>query len=615
MLCRRFFDNAAHVLLLLLPFSLGGVCLTFDLAAAAPAVPNGEVGDKSTPDPAREKEIARLIDDFDRHGSWDPQTVEELARYGLPAVPQVVQAIVGRQERIAAHSAHTLDEIGRPAVVLVRVEWEKLGEQDRWKLMRFRGEYDYEAALPFVLGCLDSDVVTIRRQAIRYLGEQREVRARDVLILKLYSEGWPLRWDIIQALSAIGGQEVRVEFIKLLEPDSLLATGTRADHDARQRIIKTLHEMWVTEAAPALLKVLQERGPGRAYLGSTIIPALVDFGFEPSIPELRLIVAANPSELAPAADAAEKTQALAAQAIIQLETDSSAEWKMDRLERKIRELIRVYADPEAGGKKIVNSQRAGDELVRIGRPAVPQLIEAVLYGNEYQVDAYSALDLDEIGRPAVELVRAKWEKLGEEDRWKLMRFRGRYDYEAVLDFALHSLDSEIETVRHRAILYLGKHKEVRARGALLKKLNTEGQFLRWDIVDVLTKIGGDEVMETYTGLLKPDSWVATNHRPAGCRPPPWAPDSRHWIIQALHELHAKQAAPALLSVLQEKGAGKAYMAWYIIPALTDFGYQESVPELKRIVAADPAEFAPALDNPARIKALAATAISKLEESH
>jgi HEAT repeat protein len=281
-------------------------------------------------------------------------------------------------------------------------------------------------------------------------------------------------------------------------------------------------------------------------------------------------------------------------------------------DQQIATLIHVLADPQADTAHLEQTRRAIAELVKIGPPAVPQLVQVVVSGPRTAA-SYAALTLDEIGPPAVEAVRAAWAPLGEAGRWKLMRFRGKYDYAATLDFALASLKSRDDDVRSQAVRYLGQHKEERARDALLAKLNTEVPRLRWEVVDALTEMGNDSVVNAFIKLLAPDSWAAKGEGllPPEGKAPPWWPDGRPRIITALRHLKAKSAAPAFLKLLQEKGPGKAYLGSFLIPALVEFGYRECIPELKKIVAANPRDLALALDTPAEIQTLAQDAIGHL----
>src|SRR5262245_3982481 len=91
------------------------------------------------------------------------------------------------------------------------------------------------------------------------------------------------------------------------------------------------------------------------------------------------------------------------------------------------------------------------------------------------------------------------------------------------------------------------------------------------------------------GLLKADSWVAKGEgraHPPGFPPPEW-PDGRDQVVEILGHRKVKQAAPALVALLAEKGEGKAFFGYRVIPVLGDLGDKDAIPELKRVLAAEP----------------------------
>lgn len=257
------------------------------------------------------------------------------------------------------------------------------------------------------------------------------------------------------------------------------------------------------------------------------------------------------------------------------------------LRGRVARLIAVLEHPEASSKNLEQTRQAIDELSRIGPPAVPQLVESILGGHRSGAP-YSANALDRMESRAVEAVRREFEALDEVGRWKLMRFRGKFDYDASLDFALASLDSKQEEVRLHAIRHLGQYKEAKARDKLLVMLNSDVPRLRWEVIEALSAIGGDDVIDAFIELLSPTSWVAKGEgltHPAG-RPPRWWPDGRPQLIQALHRLNARRAGSSLIEVLAENGPGTGYLGPIIIPVLRDLEYVEAVPELRRILATD-----------------------------
>ncbi|MBI3412064.1 MAG: HEAT repeat domain-containing protein [Planctomycetes bacterium] len=258
-----------------------------------------------------------------------------------------------------------------------------------------------------------------------------------------------------------------------------------------------------------------------------------------------------------------------------------------QVSKKIEALIRVFADPEAQSARIQQTARAIRELGEIGEPAVPKLLEAIL-GKHQVVAAYSANALDEIGEPAVDVVRRKWGQVNDAEKWKLMRFRGKFDYDASLEFALQSLDVKESALRRQAIQHMGRYTEPKARKKLLAMLNAEvPESHRWLIIESLAELGNnEEVADALIALLAPTSWAAKGkgliHPPGNT--PPWWPDGREHVIEALAKMGAKKAAPKLLEVLQEKEPNKGfYFNTEIVHLLGELSYAGCIPEFKRLL--------------------------------
>lgn len=221
----------------------------------------------------------------------------------------------------------------------------------------------------------------------------------------------------------------------------------------------------------------------------------------------------------------------------------------------------MFAHPEAQADNLDETVRAIEELTAIGKPAVPQMMKAIL-GKHQVVAAYSVNTLDNIGRPAVELVRSNWPKWTEAEKWHFMRFRGKFDYPESLEFALASLESKQPVVRRQAIEYSGRYKEAKAGSRLLKMLNTESpESHRWLVIESLAEIGSnDEVTDALIALLAKDRWTAKGkgliHPPGN--PPPWWPDGRHYVIKAPGKIGTRKAAPKRVEVVQEKEPNKGF---------------------------------------------------------
>jgi len=220
-------------------------------------------------------------------------------------------------------------------------------------------------------------------------------------------------------------------------------------------------------------------------------------------------------------------------------------------------------------------------LYLIGKSTHAELLRAYLNG-----DGHAGGALRRIGEDAQESVAGIWKKLGETDRWKLMKLGESVPKTAAVSQAVTSLESDSKEIRGWAIYWLGSQKASEGRRPLLARLHAEKSSLRWEIVRALAEIGGEDVVDALIRLLAPDSWAAKGQdlvHPPGPTPY-WWPDGRVNVIVALGKLNAKRSASALLKVLREKGEGKGYLGVFIIPLLGEFGCTSAIPELKRILA-------------------------------
>jgi competence protein ComGC len=289
-------------------------------------------------DPAVDEKVKALIVVLsDRQAAGDKleetrKAIAELVKIGPPAVPHLIKVIVDADPKDGgtfrgngpAYSALALDRMGKPAVEPVRQAWDKLDEANRWKLMRFRGKHDYAAALPFALASLDSKSDDVVAQAVRHIGQSKEAKAREPLLKKLNTAAPRVQWDVVDALTRLGGADIVEAFIKLLDKDSWAAKGEGLQPppgtpppwwpDGRPRVIESLRALKAEKAWPSLLKVLQEKGEGKAYLGAQIIPFLAEYGGIECVPELKRIAFARDKDILPSLDKPEDIRSLAGDA-------------------------------------------------------------------------------------------------------------------------------------------------------------------------------------------------------------------------------------------------------------------------------------------------------------
>ena len=281
-------------------------------------------------------------------------------------------------------------------------------------------------------------------------------------------------------------------------------------------------------------------------------------------------------------------------------------------EASVKKFVAVLGNRGADGDKLEDTQRAIHALVRIGRPAVPQLINAAA-SDHPTAGPYAILALDKIGLPALPAVVQQWEELNTVQRWRLMRFRGKYDYRESLPFAMESIHSRVPRIAIQALQYLAEHRERTAVPGIENVFQVSPTLVRLEGIDALGLIGGEEAVDLLLSLLEPDSWVARGEGMpfSDGASNPWRPDGRARVVAAIGRLKPAKATMPLLRLLRERGPGRGYMGSVIIPVLADIGDARSVPELRRIVAYS-GPFARELVDAAGLKALAADAIRKLE---
>jgi HEAT repeat protein len=281
----------------------------------------------------------------------------------------------------------------------------------------------------------------------------------------------------------------------------------------------------------------------------------------------------------------------------------------------IDSLIETFAHPKLATDNSEQTQKAFRALIVMGKPAVPKLIDAVLGKNE-TVASYCALVLEGIGKDGLPAVQKRWGDLTVDEKWKLMPFRGKFDYENSLPFALSSLEAKDPSIRRQAQALLCLHRERRAKAQLLKAFKDDLPRHRWDMIGGIFPYDDKEVVDAHIALLSPKSWLAKGEGPPlfMSELPPWGHDGRPRVIEALGRMKAKSSAASLLKVLMEKGNGKAYLGPYILPLLAEFQYKESIPELKKIIAADPSSLAPSLQPSSYVQVQAARVLWQLGDN-
>jgi hypothetical protein len=289
------------------------------------------------------------------------------------------------------------------------------------------------------------------------------------------------------------------------------------------------------------------------------------------------------------------------------------------VDRAVDALIEVLGDPKAGdGDRVDETNRAIRALTAIGRPAVPKLIDAVL-GTNNNAYLYGGLALKQMSQnESRDTVRERWDRLGGADRWRLAPYVTDVHFDAIATFALDSLKHKDEAIRIPAWSFIIKHRGAQrlapGKEPFLRALaGGESPRVRWHLLTDAPVFDADKEADILIGLLRPDSWAAKGegrvYPPGGT--PPWWPDGREVVVPILGTRKVKRAAPALITVLAEKGPGRGYLGHLVIPILGDLGDQEAVPELKRVLGTPSDKQEPTLWGRDYLHVLAAAALMQL----
>lgn len=297
------------------------------------------------------------------------------------------------------------------------------------------------------------------------------------------------------------------------------------------------------------------------------------------------------------------------------------------VEKRVKELLATINQGDTGGELLKAAEAAEKELVKIGEPAVPQLIKAVLThppGTD-AVGEVAEKILREIGKPALPALRAKWTDLTDEQRWLFMGVFEKHDCEWVREYAWNCLSSK-GAARSLAWQFMLRTKDKRAEEVYFEALTTGGEepdHIRWGLIPGDTPVYDEKRENKFLlAMLDPNSWVAQGkgRPPIPSGVPAWWPDGRGDVAHSLGKRKVKDAGPALLKVLQERGEGSGYFAADIIPALVEMGYTKAIPELEKIAAYRPESSKPTDSHPftdgsyESIRELASDAVKRLNDA-
>lgn len=290
----------------------------------------------------------------------------------------------------------------------------------------------------------------------------------------------------------------------------------------------------------------------------------------------------------------------------------------DHLDRAVDALVRVLGNPQADGEQLEQTNRAVNALLAIGRPAVPKLMDAVL-GDNTNAWVYAGHTLKQMRQIEVyEPLQERWGGLTDTQRWRLVPYVADAHFNAVVEIAFDGLEHGDVSIRKQAWGFVIERRQAQAlapaRDRFFQALQgDEFPSVRWSLLTDAPVFDAVREADILISLLRHDSWVARGvdrvTPPGGT--PPWWPDGRELIVPILGSRNVRRAGPAMVTVLAEKGPGRAYLGHLIIPILGQFGEHEAIPELKRVLETPAGEHEPTLWGRDYLHVLAASALMQL----
>ncbi len=265
-------------------------------------------------------------------------------------------------------------------------------------------------------------------------------------------------------------------------------------------------------------------------------------------------------------------------------------------EVRVAELIDQLADTDDRLPDRTEVQRVGRELVSVGSVAVPQLVRAVVTDTRPGVSQRCRDTLIEMGPSALPIVKAEWAKLSDRDRWKLSGVRGYHDPEFASAYVLEVLNSQDDQLVYEAMASMCQQGDMRCKKRLLELLTEKeqatlrngGEWLRWEVIARLARIGGEDVEDAFVSLLAPDSWAAKGKGPTQYPAFPGPSetiiqqDGRRIAILWLGRMKARNAVSAMLKIVDEKGPNRLHLVRSVIFALAEIADESATDALKRI---------------------------------
>jgi HEAT repeat protein len=376
-------------------------------------------------------------------------------------IPAIVASLNDENPDIRLESAAALKRIGdkgavKPLIDALEDENAKVREEAAGALAAIGSP-----SVAPLINVLAEGRKTSRQYAARALGTIGDAKSIEPLITALKDEDWKVVKDSALSLGTIGATSASDPLIALLE---------EKDPNVREGAAEALGKIGDKRAVPPLIDSLTDES---SFVRQKAAESLGALGDESSLESLRQALKDNNSSV----------RKEAAKALAKMDWEPSA----SDLDDRITYLI---------------SNEKWDELIKLGTPAVNQLIDA-LEDDDETVRGKSASILGEIKDPAA--IEALIEALRDDDTG--VRAEASLALEHMGTPSVQPLirSLEDEALRKTSIVILGKIGDERAVAPIIKKLNNRN--LNVEAAEALTALGWTPASQRERVLW----WVSTRN--------------------------------------------------------------------------------------------------------
>ncbi|RKY29568.1 MAG: hypothetical protein DRP68_07185, partial [Candidatus Omnitrophota bacterium] len=488
----------------------------------------------------------KAAEELDRIG-WQPknqeekilylivkQTWDELVKIGVPAVPYLIEVLKDKDLYVRKAAVKALGEIGSQEIAshlretIIEALIEVLIKDESWDV-RYTSAYVLirigSPAVPYLIKVLKDKEKFVRQVTAGVLGEIGAQEAVPYLIGRLKDEDEFVRLAAAKALEKIGSQEIASHLRETII-EALIETLKDEDWRVHLGAAEALGEIG-SPAIPHLIKALRDKDWRVRY---RVRFPLGEIG-SPAIPHLIEVLKDKDSDVRKAA----------AEALRKIG------WRPQNQEEEILYLI---ANP------------GWDELVEIGVPAIPYLIEALKDKDsnvrKAAVEALGKIDSKKAVPPLIEALKDEnWDV-----RSTAAEVLGKIGSQEAIPHLIETLKNENNYVRYKAAEALVKIGPP-AIFSLIEALKHEYWYVRQAAVYALGGIGSQKAVPPLIEALKDEDWHV-----------------RLIAAKALGGISSEKAILHLIEALKDENN---YVRQVAAEALGKIGAQEAIPYLIEVL--------------------------------